>query len=91
MFAAAPTMMPATIRLGPISRRRRLPLVSSTIAYHSFRHTYARIALENGAELSWLSRQLGHSSAAFTEQRYGHWSARGRERQMERLADAFAF
>ena len=29
---------------------------------HSFRHTFAKRALESGAEITWLSRHLGHSS-----------------------------
>lgn len=38
---------------------------------HSFRHTYARIALESGARLEELQRFLGHSSIRTTEQSYG--------------------
>src|SRR5262249_55342881 len=29
--------------------------------FHSFRHTFAKRALESGAEITWLSRHLGHS------------------------------
>jgi len=68
-------------RMGPTGTER---------TFHSFRHTYARIALEAGCELTWLSRQLGHSSSAFTDQRYGHWARAARKRQVERLAGAFA-
>jgi site-specific recombinase XerD len=38
---------------------------------HSFRHTYARIALESGARLEELQRFLGHASIKTTEQSYG--------------------
>jgi hypothetical protein len=30
--------------------------------FHSFRHTYARCALQSGADIFWLQRQMGHSS-----------------------------
>jgi integrase len=65
--------------------------------FHSLRHTFARIALESaqdgeaGAELTWLSRQMGHSSAAFTEKRYGHWARKARQEQARRLAGRFNF
>jgi integrase len=73
------------------------PPTSKLRTFHSFRHTFARIALERGVELTWLSRQLGHSSASFTEQRYGHWSEGARKREMDKLrsseknGSAFAF
>jgi hypothetical protein len=38
---------------------------------HSFRHTYARIALEMGARLEELQRFLGHASIRTTEASYG--------------------
>jgi integrase len=68
-------------REGPTGEKR---------TFHSFRHTFARLALENGAELTWLSRHLGHSSTAVTDTVYGHWGRAARKRQVERLADAFA-
>jgi integrase len=75
----------------PRSGEHLEPPTAALRTFHSLRHSYARIALENGVELTWLSRQLGHSSAAFTEQRYGHWGAKGRKKQMAKLAEAEAF
>ena len=40
---------------------------------HSFRHTFAKRALESGAQITWLSRHLGHSSLKVTTDVYGHW------------------
>jgi len=77
-----PAMAHAGIpRVGPTGERR---------TFHSLRHTFARIALEHGAELTWLSRHLGHSSTAVTDRVYGHWSRAARKRAMKRLADAFS-
>lgn len=54
-----PAMASAGIpRVGPTGERR---------TFHSFRHTFARAALEHAAELTWLSRHLGHSSTAVTD------------------------
>jgi integrase len=78
--------------LYPAMQRAGLPRVGPTgekRTFHSLRHTFARVALENGAELTWLSRHLGHSSTAVTDRVYGHWSRAARKRAMERLADAF--
>jgi integrase len=76
-----PAMQAAGVpRVGPTGERR---------TFHSFRHTFARIALEGGGELTWLSRHLGHSTTAVTDQVYGHWSRTARKRAMEKLADAF--
>jgi integrase len=68
-------------RVGPTGEKR---------TFHSLRHSFARIALEHSAELTWLSRHLGHSSTAVTDRVYGHWSRAARKRAMERLARAFA-
>lgn len=77
-----PAMVRAEIpREGPTGERR---------TFHSLRHTYARIALEHGAELTWLSRHLGHSSTAVTDTVYGHWGRAARKRQVKRLEGAFS-
>ena len=57
--------------------------------FHSFRHTFARIALEGGGEIVWVQRQLGHSSITLTVDTYGHWARTAEKSQAERLAGAF--
>jgi integrase len=58
--------------------------------FHSFRHTFARIALEHGAQLEWVQAQLGHSSITLTRDVYGHWSRKAEKVAAERLEGAFA-
>lgn len=53
-------------RLGPTGEKR---------TFHSFRHTFAKRALEEGRQITWLSRHLGHSSLKVTDEVYGHWVA----------------
>ena len=57
--------------------------------FHSFRHTFARIALENGAEITWVQRQLGHSSITLTVDTYGSWARSAEKSQAERLGSPF--
>ena len=57
--------------------------------FHSFRHTFARIALEGGGEITWVSQQLGHINITLTVNTYGHWARSAQKAQAERLADAF--
>jgi integrase len=47
--------------------------------------------LERGLPLSWVSRQLGHSSEAVTDRHYGHWSRAGSRQEAKRLEGAFVF
>jgi integrase len=56
---------------------------------HSFRHTFARLALESGAEITWLQRQLGHSSITLTVDTYGSWAREAEKAQAQKLADIF--
>lgn len=57
--------------------------------FHSLRHTFARIALENGAQLQWAQRQLGHSSITLTADTYGGWARSAEKAEAQRLAGAF--
>jgi integrase len=57
--------------------------------WHSLRHSFARMALENGALIQWVQSQLGHSSSQLTTETYGRWSRVAQKREAERLAAAF--
>jgi integrase len=40
--------------------------------------------------MTWVQRQLGHSSITMTVDRYGHWERRAEKVQAARLEGAFA-
>jgi len=67
-------------RVGPTEEKR---------TFHSFRHTFAKRALESGAEVTWLSRHLGHSSLKITTDIYGHWERAERKLQAAKIEGAF--
>jgi len=76
-----PAMAAAQIRsVGPTHEKR---------TFHSFRHTFAKRALESGAQITWLSRHLGHSSLKVTTDIYGHWERAERKLQAAKMEDAF--
>jgi integrase len=59
-------------------------------SFHSFRHTFAKVALESGRSITWLQRQLGHKSITITIDRYGHWERAARRVEAEALVGAFS-
>lgn len=76
-----PAMEAAGIsRIGPTSEKR---------TFHSFRHTFAKLALENGRQMSWLSRHLGHSGVQVTDKVYGHWETAARKAQIAEMEGVF--
>ncbi len=42
--------------------------------FHDLRHTFATLALQNGADIKTVSMSLGHATTAFTMDVYGHVS-----------------
>jgi integrase len=66
-------------RVGPTHEKR---------TFHSFRHTFAKRALERGAQITWLSRHLGHSSLKVTTDLYGHWERAERKLQAAKMEGA---
>jgi integrase len=76
-----PAMSRANIpRVGPTHEKR---------TFHSFRHTFAKRALETGAQITWLSRHLGHSSLKVTTDIYGHWERAERKLQAAKMEGVF--
>jgi integrase len=57
--------------MGAVLAKAKLP---PHFTPHCLRHTYARVLLERGEALLYVSRQLGHASLAITADRYGHWA-----------------
>jgi integrase len=57
--------------------------------FHSLRHTYAKLALENGRRITWLSRHLGHSSLKVTTDVYGHFERAERKREAAMMEGVF--
>jgi integrase len=79
--------------LYPAMERAKIPRVGPTgekRTYHSFRHTFAKRALESGRPITWLSRHLGHSSLAVTSEVYGHFEAEERKREATAMEGAFS-
>ena len=78
--------------LYPAMKRAGVPRVGPTgekRTFHSFRHTYAKRALENGRRITWLSRHLGHSSLKVTTDVYGHFERDERKKEAELMAGVF--
>jgi integrase len=76
-----PAMARAGIpRVGPTQEKR---------TFHSFRHTFAKRALESGTQITWLSRHLGHSTLKVTTDVYGHWERAERKLQAAKMEGAF--
>jgi integrase len=78
--------------LYPAMKRAGIPRVGPTgekRTFHSLRHTFAKRALENGRQTTWLSRHLGHSSLAVTTEVDGHWEREERRREAELMEGVF--
>ena len=72
--------------------KARIPRVSERggkRTFHSFRHTFARVTLESGAQLEWVQAQLGHSTIMLTRDLYGAWSRKAEKLAARRLKGKF--
>jgi integrase len=46
--------------------------ITPSISFHGLRHTWASLAVMNGAPLMVVARNLGHTTTAMVERHYGH-------------------
>lgn len=53
--------------------------------FHDLRHSYAVIALESGDDIKTLQNNLGHATAAFTMDVYGHVSQKMKQQSAARM------
>src|SRR5207245_7884431 len=70
----------------PLLRKAGLPIRR----YHATRHSYATWLLESGADIRYVSTQLGHSSIAITCDIYGHVEPSRHEASTAKLDDVIA-
>jgi integrase len=80
------------VQLYKAMARAGVPRIGSTgqpRVFHSFRHTFAKLAMENGAQLTWLQRHMGHESLRVTSDIYGHFGSAARRLEVAKLEGAF--
>ena len=58
-------------------------------AYDQLRHTFATLAIAAGADVYWLSKQMGHKNPAVTLKHYGRFLTEANARNVA-LLDAYA-
>ena len=57
------------------------------VRFHDLRHTYAVNAIRAGDDIKTIQGNLGHSSAAFTLDKYGHFTERMKQDSASRMED----
>jgi integrase len=67
-----------------LTERAKFPFLT----LHGMRHTYATLLLANGAPLTYVSTQLGHSSPHVTATVYAHWLPKGDRSAVDSLDSA---
>ena len=55
---------------------------------HTLRHTFASLLIQGGEPITYVQRQLGHHSPAFTLAVYTHFVPQGDRRAVDALDDA---
>lgn len=55
------------------------------IRFHDLRHSYAVIAIESGDDIKTVQGNLGHATASFTLDVYGHVSQKMRQQSADRM------
>lgn len=58
---------------------------SPTTRFHDLRHTYAVLAIKSGDDIKTVQENLGHATAAFTLDVYGHVTAQMRQDSADRM------
>lgn len=64
-------------------------LLASPCIFHTARHTFAVMALNDGMEMSVVSRLLGHASTGVTEKVYAKYLPETLEEEVNRLDFSF--
>ena len=57
--------------------------------FHDLRHTYAMLSLQNGDDIKTVQHNVGHATASFTLDVYGHVSQRMQQESADRMQSFF--
>ena len=57
--------------------------------FHDLRHTYAVISLQEGDDIKTVQQNLGHATASFTLDVYGHVSEKMKQESADRMQSYF--
>ena len=55
------------------------------VRFHDLRHSYAVAAIESGDDIKTVQTNLGHATASFTLDVYGHASQKKRQQSADRM------
>ena len=66
-------------------KRIMVKIGSPTTRFHDLRHTYAVMAIKSGDDIKTVQENLGHATAAFTLDIYGHVTAQMRRNSADRM------
>lgn len=67
----------------------RAGLTDPRPTFHSLRHSHVSWLLQDGADILWVSRRVGHGSIQITVDTYGHLERNATERQAELAGQVF--
>ena len=59
------------------------------VRFHDMRHTYAVISIQNGDDIKTVQSNIGHATAAFTLDVYGHVSQKMQQDSVDRMQGYF--
>ena len=62
---------------------------SPTTRFHDLRHSYAVAAIKSGDDIKTVQENVGHATAAFTLDVYGHVSQRMKQESADRMQGFF--
>ena len=66
-------------------KRIMVKIGSPSTRFHDLRHTYAVLAIKSGDDIKTVQENLGHATAAFTLDVYGHVTAQMRKDSADRM------
>lgn len=66
-------------------KRVMVKIGSPAIRFHDLRHTYAVMAIQGGDDIKTVQENLGHATAAFTLDVYGHVTAQMKQASADRM------